>query len=56
VSSDNFEMLVLLFKNVKNFVQPEQLLKAMEELKFSKNNYDLVKKQVETTPNLERLI
>lgn len=56
VSSDNFEMLVLLFKNVKNFVNDEMLLKTLNEVKFNKKNYDLLKKQVENTPNLERLI
>lgn len=36
VSSDNFEMLVILFKNVRNFVSEEMLFKVLEEIKFNK--------------------
>ena len=56
VSSDNFEMLVLLFKNVRNFVSDDMLIKAIDEMKFNKKQYDMLKKQIEATPNLERLI
>lgn len=39
VSTDNFEKMVLLFKNVRNFVNDENLFKAIEEVKFTRKNY-----------------
>ena len=42
-------MLVILFKNVKNFIQTQELFKILEEIKYSKENYESVKKQVENT-------
>ena len=47
---------MLLFKNVRNSVTDEMLFKALDEVKFTKDNYDTLKKQIESTPNLERLI
>ncbi|TNV73455.1 hypothetical protein FGO68_gene16015 [Halteria grandinella] len=55
-----FEMMVLLFKNVKNFVSEEGLFQALEShqacSKFGQDDYEKVKKQVEAMSNLERLI
>lgn len=44
VSSDNFEMLVMLFKNVRNYVNEEMLFKALDDIKFNKASYDTIKK------------
>ena len=44
MSSDNFEMLVMLFKNVKNYVNDEMLFKALDEIKFNKTHFDAAKK------------
>ena len=49
-------MMVLLFKNVRNFVTEEMLMQSLKEMKFNKNEYDKLKRQIEATPNLERLI
>ena len=49
-------MMVLLFKNVRNFVTEEMLMQSLKDMKFNKNEYDKLKRQIEATPNLERLI
>lgn len=49
-------MLVLLFKNVRNFVSADVIFKALDEQKFSKKEYEKIKKDIEKVPNLERLI
>lgn len=55
-----FEMLVLLFKNVKNFVTEEGLFATLDGhaacSKFSQEDYEKVKKSVEAMSGLERLI
>jgi hypothetical protein len=56
VAAGNFEMMVLLFKNVRNFVTEEMLMQSLKDMKFNKNEYDKLKRQIEATPNLERLI
>jgi len=52
-------MMVLLFKNVKNFVTEEALFAAIDGPaagKIGPEEYEKVRKVVEATPNLERLI
>lgn len=56
VASDNFEMLVILFKNVRNFVDEKALFKALEDTKITKKTYFTLMKQIEKEDNLERLI
>ena len=48
--------MVLLFKNVRNFVTEEMLMQSLKDMKFNKIEYDKLKRQIEATPNLERLI
>ena len=47
VSSDNFDMLVILFKNIRNNVASEDLYKAVEDTRYTKKEYDTTKKEVE---------
>ena len=56
VASDNFEMLVILFKNVRNFVDEKSLFKTLEDIKITKQSYYSLLKQIEKEENLERLI
>lgn len=49
-------MMVLLFKNVRNFVTEEMLMEQLKLIKFSKIEYDRLKKSIEAMPSLERLI
>lgn len=56
VASNNFEMMVLLFKNVRNFVTEEMLMESLKQVKFNKKEYDRLKKSIENMSNLERLI
>ncbi len=49
-------MMVLLFKNVRNFVTEEMLLETLKTVKFNKKEYDRLKKSIENMSNLERLI
>lgn len=53
-------MLVLLFKNVKNFVSEEGLFAALDGhqacAKFGQEDYEKVKRGVEAMSGLERLI
>jgi hypothetical protein len=57
-STGQFEMMVLLFKNVKNFITEEALFNALESpcAKFSQEDYEKVRRAVEAMSNLERLI
>ena len=34
----------------------EMLMQSLKDMKFNKNEYDKLKRQIEATPNLERLI
>lgn len=56
VASNNFEMMVLLFKNVKNFVTEEMLMESLKTVKFNKKDYERLKKSIENINTLERLI
>ena len=52
-------MMVLLFKNVKNFVNEDQLFAALEgsaASKLTQEEYDKLRRGVEAQGNLERLI
>ena len=49
-------MMVLLFKNVRNFVTEEMLMESLKQIKFNKKEYDRLKKGIEGMSNLERLI
>jgi hypothetical protein len=44
-----FEMMVLLFKNVRNFVTEEALYTALENAasKLNQEDYDKIRKQIE---------
>jgi hypothetical protein len=44
-----FEMMVLLFKNVKNFVNEESLFQALEanQCKLNPEEYEKLRKQIE---------
>jgi len=42
-------MMVLLFKNVRNFVTEEMLLESLKLVKFNKKEYDKLKRQIENT-------
>ena len=55
----SFEMMVLLFKSVKQFISEESLFAALESNQakaVSQEEYEKVKKQVEAVEKLERLI
>lgn len=47
LNSDSFENIVLLVKNVKQFVTEDELFKAIQDLKLTKQMYIKIKKQVE---------
>lgn len=52
-------MMVLLFKNVKNFVTEDALFIALDGTaasKLTQEEYDKMRKVVESQTNLERLI
>ena len=49
-------MMVILFKNVRNFVTEEALMEALRKVKFTPEEYDKMKRGLEAQPNLERLI
>ena len=54
--NDSYEMLVILFKNISKEVTEEELFKCIEKIKLDHEGYEKVKKDVEQTPNLERLV
>ena len=57
MASDNFEMLVILFKNVRNFVDGKNLFKALDSIKLTKQQYLAAYSQLESdSANLEKLI
>lgn len=57
-SQGQFEMMVLLFKNIKTLVTEEMLFNALDNAicKLGPEDYDKIKKQIEAYSNLERLI
>lgn len=56
MSSDNFEMMVIIIKNVRNIVTSDMLFKALDEVKFYKKDYERIKKEIEKQDEIEKLI
>ena len=55
-SLESFENVVLLVKNVKQFITEDILFKALTDIKLTKVQYVKIKKQVESQADqLERL-
>lgn len=54
--TENFEMIIVLFKQVKKHVTEEELFKAIDEIKLTEKQYEETKAKIESDPNLPRLI
>ena len=54
--TENFEMIIVLFKAVRQNVTDEDLFKSIEETKLSEKQYEEVRRKVESETNLQRLI
>jgi len=56
VNEENFEMLIIMFKSVDQYVTEESLFGTLDQMKLTDKQYEQVRRAVESTPNLERLI
>lgn len=56
ICTENFEMIIVLFKQVKKHVSEEELFKAVDEIKLTEKQYEDAKRKIENEPNLVRLI
>lgn len=54
--TENFEMIIVLFKQVKKHVSEEELFKAIDEIKLTDKQYDEARRKIESQPDLVRLI
>ena len=56
LNEENFEMLVIMFKSVDQYVTEESLHATIDNMKLTEKQYEQTRRAVEATPNLERLI
>lgn len=56
VNEENFEMLIIMFKSVDQYITEENLFSQLDSMKLTEKQYETVRRAVESTPNLERLI
>ena len=56
VDEENYEMLIMMFKSIDKSVTEETLFKAIDDNKLTEKQYEQVRRAVESTPDLERLI
>ena len=52
----NFEMIIVLFKQVKQYVSQEEIFKAVDASKLTEQQYEEVRLKVESEPSLVRFI
>ena len=56
LNEENFEMLIMMFKSVDSYTTEETLFAQIDQMKLTDKQYETVRRQVEATPDLERLI
>ena len=56
LNEENFEMLIIMFKSVDQYMTEDALFNMIETIKLTDKQYEQTRRQVEATPNLERLI
>jgi len=49
---ENFEMIIVMFKQIKEHVADEELFKAIDDIKLTAKQYDDAKRKIEAEPNL----
>ena len=54
--TENFEMIIVLFKQVNKHVSEEELFKAIDDIKLTEKQYEEARRKIESEPNLVRLI
>lgn len=52
----NFEMIIILFKQVKQYVSQEEIFKAVDATKLTEQQFEEVRLKVESEPTLVRFI